>query len=1231
MKLITRLSRLVDRKYKSAFRWILENIVHYLSILIRKLNNTDNVTKLTGLNSLAPVENADEDGKYSQVLEWALSRRKQDIKNIAITGPYGSGKSSILRSFQRNYKGNELNFLNISLATFSEDLKELKPNERDKLLRLIELSILQQIFYHKEDRKIPDSRFKKIKNFKKIELYAKSFGLFLFCLSLFNLIFAEFVANIVLTEFPGVLTTMKIVPFISLSIVVCGISIIAYKSIRVLHNFTISKLNINNAEIQIDPKIEKSILNHHLDEIIYFFEKTNYNVVIIEDLDRFEQTEIFSKFREINFLLNNSEKTKDKGIVFVYAIRDDMFNDDKNRAKFFDFILPVIPVINTSNSSQKLSEISRVNHLNLTDDFIENISFFIDDMRLLYGTVNEFVIYNDKLGQYLNSNKLFAILLYKNLFPDDFSSLGNNKGELFSALDAKNKHIDSVILSIEKEIENLKTEVQNLGLITIRNTSELRRLYVLKYIENIPYFTSFQVNGNDITIEQSVNDENFAYFVQNSMQVNVYSRPNLRTGIPLRFNEIEKLVDSISYLDRKNLLDNLTSNRINSVTSKIQKLEKEKLATRNNSIQELLLKSLVEIDTKNEKQKKIINFFLRNGYIDDNYYDYISIFYPESITLQDQSFLLNVRSKILTSFDYKLIKTDKLIGKINLAVFASEFVLNYNLVDYVLKHQKLNSQRELIFEKLSDESEISFKFVEGFLDNGKNLKEFIKNLCRKWPNYWHFIESSPELLDTRKDYYFNLLIEYGDVKDIKKISDQSNLKDIILREKDFLSKFENVNQIINIIKSLTLSFAFVDLTKAHQELFDYVYQNNLYDLNLDMVKEIVKRKASFNQAEFDTKNYTFINNSNCSELIEYINANINTYIENVYSKISSNKYDDEKNLVDLLNSDEITFENATVVIKQNENKFSSIEEIIELEIVDLLITELKVVPTWKNIIEFYKLKEDAFTDSLLNFINNEDNAKELSKSMIPIPEVDKEVIKTFINNLVLNNTLNNSSYNFIIKSVPYVYERIDITVLSTDKVKILLENSKLSFNTENYEMIKSAQKTLLIIFIEMNKYRFLSNIDNFEKDNEVILSITLSNIFIPKEKQTVIKKADEEGLSLNNEIYKQIGLLLTSSLTNNLSPTLIAKVLTSISVSRTLRIKIFNMYHAVLQIDTYKDFLKSLGSPYSGINQKRSNPLLENTRENLRMIEILKFKEFFSKFEKDKAGIRIYNFKHPRV
>ena len=69
---------------------------------------------------------------------------------------------------------------------------------------------------------------------------------------------------------------------------------------------------------------DTSIFNRHLDEILYFFQATNYDVVFIEDLDRFGTSKIFLKLRELNFLLNAS-KAVERHIVFLYAVKDDIF------------------------------------------------------------------------------------------------------------------------------------------------------------------------------------------------------------------------------------------------------------------------------------------------------------------------------------------------------------------------------------------------------------------------------------------------------------------------------------------------------------------------------------------------------------------------------------------------------------------------------------------------------------------------------------------------------------------------------------------------------------------------------------------------------------------------------------------------------------------------------------------------------------------------------------------
>lgn len=153
-------------------------------------------------------------------------------------------------------------------------------------------------------------------------------------------------------------------------------------------------------------------------------------------MDRFENSEIFIKLRELNTILNNYEKIKRK-IAFIYAIKDDIFTD-KERTKFFDFIIPIIPFLNSSNSYEIMDELiknARIEGLRVSDEYLLDVSPFIDDMRLLENITNEFKVYKLKLkGSTINDEKLLSMIIYKNICPKDFALLQNNKGFIYDAI-----------------------------------------------------------------------------------------------------------------------------------------------------------------------------------------------------------------------------------------------------------------------------------------------------------------------------------------------------------------------------------------------------------------------------------------------------------------------------------------------------------------------------------------------------------------------------------------------------------------------------------------------------------------------------------------------------------------------------------------------------------------------------------------------------------------------------
>ena len=107
------------------------------------------------------IENGEE---YLNALEWAL--KNPDIKNIALSGPYGSGKSSIIQSYIKKHPS--VKSLNISLATFDVE------NDRDDE-NIIEEGILKQLFYKVDANKIPQSRYRKLRKISVIT-YIRNIG-----------------------------------------------------------------------------------------------------------------------------------------------------------------------------------------------------------------------------------------------------------------------------------------------------------------------------------------------------------------------------------------------------------------------------------------------------------------------------------------------------------------------------------------------------------------------------------------------------------------------------------------------------------------------------------------------------------------------------------------------------------------------------------------------------------------------------------------------------------------------------------------------------------------------------------------------------------------------------------------------------------------------------------------------------------------------------------------------
>ncbi len=440
---------------------------------------------------LTPDNNINLD-VYDDAITYAID--EPSIKNIAISGPYGSGKSSIIETYKQKHPNK--NFINISLATFdpiehnskedfvlpTENNNEIlvkpmnQPQNLATTISTIEGKILNQLLHKIDPNNIPQTIFKTkstinekniiknsiiitifialvfyLKNIRKVKVFIDYFVSIWHTYSLNISIDPRFIStfNILLgltpakalIDFTHVSSTTFIYISYLIAILLCLLIFFhtMYQLIKKQKTIGLFKsLTVQGNKIELFEKSDESFFDKYLNEVLYLFENCGAEAIIFEDIDRFDIVSIFERLREINELVNErSQKnlTNTKiSLKFIYLVKDDLFST-KDRTKFFDFIIPIIPVIDTSNSYSML-----VTHLDpdqFEKSFLKKLCLYIDDMRLLKNIINEFYIYKTKLEKLdLNKNKLLAIITYKNIFPEDFNSLQFNGGYVYNVLES---------------------------------------------------------------------------------------------------------------------------------------------------------------------------------------------------------------------------------------------------------------------------------------------------------------------------------------------------------------------------------------------------------------------------------------------------------------------------------------------------------------------------------------------------------------------------------------------------------------------------------------------------------------------------------------------------------------------------------------------------------------------------------------------------------------------------
>ena len=1111
-KLILPFGRYCKAKIHKSYRIIIRRLAVNCNRKINrwKLEETDE----RQISLLSPIDDFNRHKEYIIRLKNAIDQ--PNVFNIALTGSYGAGKSSILKTFKAYYP--EYHYVNVSLASFVEvnlsDSDTTVKSKQDSFEEQLEYSILQQLFYHVKATNIPESRFGRIERTSRKKRIFVVVCILLFVVANLCLFCQEQVTKYFLI--PTEVLKSSFLFGLSICVFILGICVILFQLILFIKKISIKNLTLDKATLEFEEKKNVSIMNRYLDEILYLFQEKKYNIVIFEDIDRFENTHIFTKLRELNLILNQSEEIG-RRMIFLYALKDDIFANAEERTKFFDYIVPVIPFVNVSNSGdlfrRKIANL-HIPEAEVRSSFITDISAFVNDMRVLTNVVNEFDLYRNLLDKKLNKEKLLAMILYKNLYPTDFSLLHQNKGVVYETFISAEKLRDEIQKDDRKQIDDIDSEIQTINEECLRNLNELYAVIIGKFITLCPdggwylycdqkrrYISDFYSDENILKI---LNGQ--VGFSDNRYGTRFFSKEDIKKA----------LGNSYDYVKRKELIQSIADDKIEDLREERKAFMDAISATEKFTILDIAKSDWdifehVDIPKGEEEKHKVLKYLLEKGYIDEKYFFYISIFQEGRLTPSDQEFLLSIKFNTPKVFDYKLQEIPSLIQNLSIVDYDHKGILNKDLLEYCLLHEDgYEDKCDAILKQLVVHEQY-IDLLYKFMQEGDCVPTFIKRLVHIDKNVWKSLNMDMNHTNKHKDMVISTMFKYADINDIRTVNTTYPFNTYINDNNNYSELFENIDQtrVRKLLDLLDLNVQLLKDDSKGTDTYSYIYENNMYALTLDNVKVIFKHNE-LPVDNLDSAIYTSIEAAELNELQGYVHQELPAFVDNLMLT-SSNTHESSGTIVSLMDED-IKVDDIIKLIKHNNTLWDDCKDITDKDVVSTLFVENKIKMTFENVKHYCSCIGSWNIDNILTAFmnrNEEKSMEEFTKLVESNDEHEKELLSSVVESDGINDKIAFSIFNNRILIDIWCK---DLSQLNVKRIRYVVDEGIISIYPSTYQDIITEHPRL-------SKYLLCKNPDNIISEwDEFAFSITdvvemLSWIEYKKYHNFILNKIELESIT----------------------------------------------------------------------------------------------------------------------
>lgn len=1159
--------------------------------------------------------------RYNLVNELRNAIDSNNCNNIAITGVYGSGKSSIIQTYlaEKSPSFRAEKVLTLSLSNFMDQEQQWQGNSYE---RTIENKIFQHILFKANEEKTAQSHYKKIANISK----KRARGITLF--------FVWVVLSFFIVFFPHLLLSFKYISGIYewvhslgiygwihgivyigaiVSMIYALIRCIIY-TIRRIRKIRIKGVEVEKLKVNFEENT-KTPFNELLDEILYFFRAGDYEIVIFEDLDRIANPkQLFLKLREINLLLNDSDYYKSRGesIKFVYAIRDDLFESDI-RTKCFDYIIPVIPVVDKYNAGDYLIEnYGKTIMKSIGDRNLGVLGMYIREKRELANIVNEYAIsYKAFIHDTTSTTKLLAMLVYKNAYPKDYAKAYKKEGCLNVIFDPENKKefyaqlVDRYTIrdnDITREINRLSEEI------------EQYRGAILDVLKNA-HVTRLRYNGEEYPIDDFIsNDALYQALVDNHIE-----------GYKGADNTIQSYTFKYAKLAAESNTEEDAIAVLNRNSERIAKLQKEQNETQR-AIEKIkttrikalikqqdsrkvleILKKLCEEAYQNEKlseeqrlqieqQANLLLVLLREGYIAEDYATYMSITYEGALTESDFKFVNAVMQDIVLDPTHSINNMNAVIQRLNSDDYQKRSILNNNLVDYLLQAKENVNLRDVIEVARKD-----YAFILQFANLSKNRAKFLNRIFESWKGAVAEIKAITDDFITQED----MLRLYLEVSPRTMALDEEEKKYLEGRYDFFyknISSF-NIGKLKQFVQHHKLKFAKLLPPDENTEvLFDYVTKNCHFAINA------VNLRVIYGEA-FDNAAYTQIYKGN-KDIFNYLQPEFKALVEKMPE---TSVHEESETIVRLINEVEGDYERLFAYIAKQDAQIN-LKDVKDIESIPELLKMKNIVrPTWDNVGNAYSRVSIKENKIVAQFVKN--NVDTLTQTECDCSNADK--VEEML--LLVTNVFTDEEYKRITDCFTKQIGQPELEGMEVpdEHMRILIGKGLLVFDKDTYECIETNYSTqVFAAYVIANFAAFMKDDElTVNESNELGIEILKSNLSLEEKMQYMEvlpfdkdERKAEEYAKLYCLIYEQIGDFSGA----DKDALVDAMNMYQEDGSWFVKISIVNQYNRTRPYDKEfeKKLLDSLGGGYVKLSQLKGKETYDDNEQNRELLAFLEKKDY---------------------